>query len=204
MDSFDDTRRRRSTVMLITGVILIVIAVATVVIAVSGAAHGSPLPSQSAATATQKPGGECTTAGATFARHGRIYECVQKPWDGCLRWHDQKPAGYHPPASWTRPAQRPCEGCTPTPSTPAVTTPAVTTPPATPAPSAPPSQPAGLPHPADSTTPPATATVPTLPVTGSPVAWIVAVGLLFVVGGVLLRFYRRSIREGDPHEQAIR
>ncbi len=212
MDS-TDRRHRRSRLMLTVGAVLVIVA-ATIAI-LSGVAHGSPKPSQSAAVAAQQPGGECTKAGATFKRHGKVYECVRKPWDDCLRWHHRKPADYQPPASWTRPAQRPCMTCTPTPSVPASpssppvsTAPPVTTPPAaTTTPAASPTPPATtapvvMPHPSDSATP--APEVPTLPVTGPPVLWIVSLGLLCVVVGALLRFYRRSVREADPHELSVR
>lgn len=188
MGSFE-TRRRRSRVLLATGATLI--AVAALIAVFAGAAH---------ATAAQTPGSPCTAAGATFTRHGHTYECVQKPWDDCLRWHDQKPAGYHPPPSWTRPAQRPCTTCTPSPSTPASPSiPAPTTPPATtPAASPAPSSPAALPHPTDSATPP----LDELPVTGPPAGWLAVAGLVLVAAGLMLRFYRRSISGSDPHRPA--
>ncbi len=204
MDTFEARRHCRSRVMLAVGAVLVITAVVVAILA--GAAHGSPRPSQSAATAAQTPGGECTTAGATFTRHGDVYECVQKPWDDCLRWHHRKPANYQPPASWTRPAQRPCTTCTPSPSTPTMTTPPASTPASSPSPSLTPSAPASLPHPTGPATPSAQSAPPLtkLPVTGSTEMWIAGAGLLCIVVGAVLRFYRRSVREGDPHERSVR
>ncbi len=195
-----DRRHRRARIILTVGAALVIVAASVAIL--GGIAHGSPKPSQSAAVAAQKPGDECTKAGATFKRHGKVYECVQKPWDDCLRWHHRKPADYQPPASWTRPAQRPCTTCTPTPSIPPVSTPPATTPPTTTSPPPPATTTPALPHTSDSATP--APPVPTLPVTGSPVLWIVAAGLLCIVVGAVMRFYRRSINEADPHELSVR
>lgn len=204
-----DRRRRRSRIILAIVAVLVIIAAAVAIF--GGAAHSSPKP-QSTALAAQKPGGECTKAGATFKRHGEVYECVQKPWDDCLRWHHRKPADYQPPASWTRPAQRPCTTCTPSPSastppsSPPVSTPPATTPPATTPPVASPTPPAtttpALPHPSDSTTP--APPITSLPVTGSPVPLLIGLALLCIVVGALLRFYRRSVREADADELSVR
>ncbi len=158
------------------GAVLIVVALLAFVAA--GPAHAG----------TVAPGARCATPGASVSHHGDRYECVQKPWDDCPRWHHVKPDTYRPPAGWTRPPQRPCGTvCTPTPDT---VTPG--TPPATTAPPTTPASPTGptssTPAASGDVTPPAE-----LPVTGPPAGLTAVLGAVILAAGIgLLQLHRRS------------
>lgn len=178
-------QRRQALRLIIVGLAVCVLGAGMILLAIlltSGRASANGVPSAGSEpsgrasidgvpSAGWKPGDRCTAGTATRTRGGVTYECVQKAWDDCPRWHAVKPADYTPPTGWSRPPQRPCAPvCSPSPTA-LATTPAVV--------------------PSRSVAAPAA-----LPVTGQSgsVLLLVPLGLVAVVAGSVLRFSRRARR----------
>lgn len=142
---------------------------------------------------TVVPGAPCTAIGATGQHDGQTYGCEKHAGDVCgfWRWQYDGSVPKLGRTAWPHPTC-PCASATPS-HTPTATP----TPSHTPTPTASPSgtavivttpSPSTAPSKAGSATP--VADTGQLPVTGSPVIWIVVVGILLTVAGLALRAVR--------------